>query len=172
MSHSHIPVRHLIRQLDTLRSGRKPRDRRPDWLVEFINAAADRFDPLAGVGRVGFESRAVEGRWEVVLYLGSTEVVGGAQDGESLPAAFSFDLLGLLRSFTQVQQLSWTARPRGGDEDGGDGGEGGADRRLDARVTIEGFVGEQPLLLQVCSLPPEEAGPGFRQYANGRCDAV
>ena len=165
MSHSHIPVRHLIRQLDGLRSQRRTRDRRPAWLVEFIDSAAEWFNPLAGVGRVGFDALPVDGRWEVALYLGSTEVVGGPQDGESRPAAFSFDLRGLMRSFSRIDQLSWTAEP-------GPPGVDGAPGRIEARVTIAGLVGEQPVVLQICSLPPQEAGPGFRQYANGRCDAV
>jgi hypothetical protein len=161
LSHSHIPVRHLIRQLDSQRAQWKARDRRPDWLAEFINAAADCFDPLDGVGRVGFETRPAEGRWEVAMYLGSTEVIGGPQDGESQPAAFAFDLLGLMGMFTRVDQLSWTAQPVSAISD-----------RIDARVTVEGLVGEHEIVLHVCSLPPEEAGPGFRRYANGRRDAV
>jgi hypothetical protein len=162
LNHSHIPVRHLLRQLDSQRAEWKSRDRRPDWLADFINAAADWFDPMSGVGRVGFDTRPIEGRWEVAMYLGSTEVIGGPQDGESQPAAFSFDLLGLMRMFARVDQLSWTAQP----------GPAVADRMLEARVTVEGLVGEHAVVLHVCSLPPEDAGPGFRRYSNGRCDAV
>jgi hypothetical protein len=176
LSHSHIPVRYLIRQLDGLRAQRKARDHRPAWLVDFINAAADWFEPLDGLGRVGFDARPAEGRWEVVLYLGSTELVGGPQDGGSQPAAFSFDVLGLLQSFSRIDHVSWIAQAGPDDVPGCCVGGASEDTHgkppIEARLAVEGQVAGNAVALQVCSVPPREAGPGFRRYADGRRDAV
>jgi hypothetical protein len=39
-------------------------------------------------------------------------------------------------------------------------------------VTIDGSVDNQRLRLQLCSEPPNVAGPGLREYPGGRVEPV
>jgi hypothetical protein len=161
--HSHIPVQHLIRQVEDLRARRGQRDARPAWVTRFIDEIADCFDPHNEVGRVGFECRPDDNVWTVTLYLGRTEIIGGPEDGVSRPTCFHFDVAAALKRYEAVQQLQWTARPQPwGDGAGADG----------SQLTIQGLVSGQPLRLVVMSTPPEDAGPAFRQYPDGRCAPV
>lgn len=161
--HSHIPVQHLIRQLDDLRARRGQRDPRPAWVTSFIDEIAECFDPHTDVGRVGFECRPDGAVWTVTLYLGRTEVVGGAEDGIVRPTSFDFDVALAVKRFDDVQNLQWTACPDPWTEGGSDG---------NSQLAIEGLVKGQPLRLLVTSVPPEEAGPAFKQYPDGRCAPV
>lgn len=158
MSHSHMPIQHLLKQLEAFSSKRESRDIRPEWVTEFIGEVAELFEPLTGVGRVGFDCQFSEDCWVVGMYLGKTEMVGGKCDGHSVNMNFDFNLLGLLNRFCSVQDLKWSAHPTGDEGDS-----------LPARsfITITGLVGENLLRLQIFSTPPETTGPGLRQYPNG-----
>jgi hypothetical protein len=39
-------------------------------------------------------------------------------------------------------------------------------------VTVNGIYEGNAVRLQLFSVPPEEAGPGFRTYPDGRCNPV
>lgn len=159
MSHSHLPVQHLLKQVEIYRSKRSQRDVRPDWLTAFIDAIAELFEPVEDDGRVGFDCHPGEDGWTVGVYLGRTEIVGGPDDGQSRYAGFRFDLLPLLEQFSEIERFRWSAFPDGGEDE---------DAALLSFVTIEGCVQDQSLRLRICAIPPADAGPGFRQYPDGR----
>jgi hypothetical protein len=153
----------LLHQIDSQDPNRPSRDIRPDWLTSFIDDAADLFEPLPGVARVGFQSELSENGWVVGLYLGRVEIIGGRHDGETQPVNFEFDLRALLGRFQVVDEFVFGAFPRSHDAPS-----------VSARsfVTIAGIVGENPLRLQIYSLPPDHAGPGLKEFADGRCEPV
>ena len=93
-------VNHLLRQAEEYRARRKNRDIRPKWVARLINEVAELFEPLAGVARVGFECRLDDDCWSVGMYLGTTEVVGGRDDGLSRFIDFQFDVLQVLDFFS------------------------------------------------------------------------
>lgn len=161
MSHSHQPVRHLLKQVEIYKSKRAKRDVRPEWVTEFIDSVADLFDPMTDVGRVGFDCRLSEDCWHVDLFLGSTEMVGGADDGRSEHTNFRFDLKRLLQRFSSIERFDWHSVSLVGNAD--DDGAG-------SHVTIDGYVQQHRLRLDVRSVPPSAAGPGFKVYPDGRCD--
>ncbi len=163
MSHSHMPVDHLLKQIEMYKAKRQQRDIRPPWVMEFIDQVAELFEPLKDDGRVGFDCQLAEERWEVGMYLGSTEVVGGKNDGKSRHSNFEFDLKALIDLFTGVSRFGWSAFPEGIDAE---------DSKAHAFITVEGIVGERPIRLRLHSIPPSEAGPGFRQYPDGRRDTA
>jgi hypothetical protein len=158
LSHSHIPVKHLLKQLEIYRSTRKNRDIRPSWLTELIGRLSELFDPADDVARVGFECRWTEEAWELMLFLGSTEIVGGPEDGQTRFANFRLDLLTLMDHFTKVEQVEWTARPRPNTHDADQ------DRSF---VQITGRIDEEPLRLVIFAAPPAGVGPGIRAHLNG-----
>lgn len=163
MSHSHIPVKHLLKQVEIYRSRRDKRDARPQWVTAFIDKVADLFEPIVDEGRVGFDCQPVKGRWLVGMYLGSTEIVGGRDDGQSRHTDFQFDLLRLTELFSHIDLLQWSAFPDRPDSD---------NLPASSFVTVEGRIDGHAVRLQLYSLPPTEAGPALRQYPDGSCTAV
>lgn len=159
MSHSHMPIRHLLKQVEIFKSKRAQRDVRPQWVTQFIDEVADLFEPMTDVGRVGFDCRLAEECWFVSLFLGSTEVVGGPEDGQSHYTNFRFDLSPLLERFSRIERFAWNSLPHQSESD--DHG---------SYITIEGHLEENRLRLDIRSIPPETAGPGFKVYPNGRYD--
>lgn len=162
MSHSHLPVQHLLQQVELYRSNRNNRDVRPEWLSRFIDRTADLFDPFHEVARVGFDCRLDEDGWEVGLYLGTTEIVGGREDGRSRLCNFEFDLNALIGQFSEIERFSWSAFPEAGD----------AALSPHSFVTLSGFVDGNLLRLRIHSTPPTQVGPGFRQFPNGKRESV
>jgi hypothetical protein len=158
-----MPVKHLLKQLEHYRSKRNNRDVRPAWVTQFVNEAAELFEPLDEVGRVGFECQIADDCWEVALYLGSLELVGGREDGENRYSSFHFDVHGLIKQFDEIDQMQFAAYPEGS----GDG-----ECASCGLVTIEGRLDENRLRVRVFSIPPADMGPGLRRHADGRCDTV
>ena len=166
LSHSHIPLRHLLKQIETYSPNRKKRDVRPPWLVRFIEAAAQLFEPFDSVGRVGFDCSLLDDEWVVGIYLGGTEIVGGRLDGKTLFANFCFDLAELIRRFDEIQELRWTALPEPLElaEPDGKPGEPGRERSY---VTITGTVEGHSVRLSIFSIPPDAVQPALRRLPDG-----
>lgn len=159
MSHSHMPVQHLLKQVEIYKARKNSRDVRPEWVTAFIERVAELFEPLADDGRVGFDCQLLDDQWIIGLYLGSTEFVGGPDDGEVRYNNFQFDLHGLLDCFCEIDQFLWNAFPDLQTE-----AEASCAR---SSVMISGRVQEKPLRLRIYSIPPQDAGPGFREFNNG-----
>src|SRR4029079_2529583 len=88
-------------------SGRKL----PEWLTDFVQHAAELFEPFRGVARPGFECRRADDRWETCVFLGNTESVGGPDDGAQSHVNFSYNVQGLTKLFESLQTLRWNAFP-------------------------------------------------------------
>ena len=159
MAHSHLLVQHLLKQLEQHRRERGDRQRRPDWLDVFVHQTAALFEPMTGVGRVGSQCEYTNDGWEARLYLGSTEIVGGKDDGHFQLISFELDLLRLSESFTRLDEFRWSV---GAAADGGNS----------SFITLRGQVDDNSVLLKIYSRPPKEAGPAFRQHADGSVDSA
>ena len=131
---------------------------RPEWVEDFIGAAAELFDPLSGLGRVGFRTEPGEGGWTVSLFLGATEIVGGPGDGLVAPARFRFDATGLADLFDAPPAVNLHVEPVLASH-GVDG--------IDAALSLSGTVDGHALTAEVLTLPPDGAEPGFKRYAAG-----
>lgn len=166
MSHSHLALQHLINKIDTA-GPRSKRSAGPVWLPEFVDQVAELFEPFVDVGRVGFECAPTTERWEISMFLGSTEVVGGKIDGEVRAVAFQFDLARLDAIFDRVDECRWSAFPAGTVDDAE---EIAAGER--SYVTIIGRYRENLLRLQIFCTPPTGVTPGLREYADGTWEAV
>ena len=112
-----------------------------------------------GIGRVGSQCEFTDDRWEARLYLGATEIQGGKNDGHAQLVRFDVDFVKLSQTFTRLDEFRWTVSATA------DGGNS-------SFVSMSGFVDNYPVRLKVYSRPPKEAGPAFRQYADGTIDAV
>ncbi len=166
MNHSHLPVAHFIAQLDKWKEERRQRDLRPDWLNRFIVDVAELFDPFEEVARVGFECRPDEDEgWQVGLFLGRTEIVGGRNDGRAEWGNFTFDVKRLVERFESVEDFRLFAFPKGD-------ARIGSELLPCAFLTLHGLVESQRLTLRVFTIPPQEAGIGLRRFTDGRCETV
>ena len=162
MTHSHMTIQYLIQQAEQYQNERSLRNVRPAWVDELVDHAADLFVPLTGVGRVGYECHLADDRWEVSMFLGKIEYIGGAKDGESRHSNFQFEVQGLLKYFDQIDRFVWSALPD-------------VSTGLDVPMSfliIEGTLEGEPISLRVFSVPPQEAGAGLKFYQDGRCEMV
>jgi hypothetical protein len=156
--HSHLAVRHLIRELEL--KGRPARRLNvPEWLKTLLCEAADDFNPTSETARAGYECRLTEQGWEASLFLGASEVVGGALDGQLQSVGFQFDMLSLMRRFDRVDLMEWSAGIS--EEEAGVSG---------SMVTIEGVACGEPLKLHVRSTTTADAGAGMRRHQDGRVE--
>lgn len=153
-----MPMQHLLKQVELYRAKRNNRDSRPTWVTDVISNVAEMFEPFSDLGRVGFDCQFDENRWTVGMFLGSTELVGGKDDGHSIPSDFDINIPQLIDLFDHVDSMTWSAWPSGGIH------QDAVNRSF---ITIEGFIVENPFQLQIHAIPPQDAGPGFRQSGNG-----
>ena len=160
MSHSHLALQHLIRKIESPEY-RKSRPAGPTWLADFVDQVAELFEPFVDVGRVGFECGPGPDRWEIAMYLGQTELIGGRLDGQTRAVAFQFDLLSLSRLFTRVDSMQWNAFPVC--EDQLDSEEHPVEWSF---INIVGEFAESQLRLKIYGTPPRDAGPGMRQLSD------
>ena len=154
-----------MKQIENYSSEQKSINCRPTWLSNFVDEVADIFNPTAEVGRVGFDCRFSEEFWEVGLFLGSTEIIGGQRDGQYIAASFQFDLLQLLDRFESVNRFHFNFLDQTELEETSDSAS--------AYITIEGHLADLEIVrLNVFSTPPTEAGPGFRKSHDGKINTV
>jgi hypothetical protein len=159
LAHSHLLVQHLLKQLEQHRRDRGEHQRRPNWLNVLVHQTAAHFEPMRGVGRVGSQCEYTADGWEARLYLGTTEIVGGKDDGHFQLIGFDLDFSRLTESFTRLDELRWSV---GASSDGGNS----------SFVTLRGMVDDNPVTLKIYSRPPVEAGPAFRQHSDGTVDPI
>ena len=163
LAQPHLTLNHLLKHMETYAAKRNNRDVRPDWVTQFIDQVAELFEPLAGVGRVGFDCQLAEDCWVVGMYLGCTETVGGSRDGSVQHVNFELDLAEVIGFFDSVDEFYLGAFPEP---------KVTGDATARSYVTMTGVIDGSRLRLQVFSIPPDDAGPGLRQYPNGECEAV
>jgi hypothetical protein len=159
LAHSHLLVQHLLKQLEHHKRERNSRSHRPEWLSVIIHQVAALFEPLRGVARVGSDCEFTSDGWDVRLFLGSTEIVGGKNDGQHQLVSFEIDFERVSQIFTKIEEFRWCVAA-------------GSDGNNSSFVTLRGSVDEHHVRLKIYSRPPKEAGPAFRQQVDGSVDSV
>lgn len=155
MAHSHLVIRHLVKGLEA--RGRENLEIRiPDAIAGFVDHVADLFEPFSGEARVGYECAFEEDSWEISMYLGAREIVGGPLDGRQEPHNFRFNLQGLFDQFESIQSFLWNAMPHSPLMEPGL-----------SFVVVEGTVAGQIVRLQLHPTAPDEAGPAMLEYTDG-----
>jgi hypothetical protein len=154
-----------VRQIENDRHGRSHRSTIPESLRLFIDDIAQLFQPFRGMGRVGFECCQAEGAWEISMFLGETEAVGGPIDGRLIAPNFNFDLLAIQERFDQLDQLKWNAFPDHGlafDEE----------PTTITFLLADGLVDGERVRMQIHASPPTSVGPAMKQFADGTIELV
>lgn len=153
--HSHLLVQHLLKQVELWSADKPDRDIRPAWLLRLIERLGQMFEPLSDVARAGCACEWTEMGWEVRLFLGPTEIVGGPLDGCSRSMGFDFDLLVLQDCLDVLEDFRWSVATT-------DGESGGS-----SFLELRGWVSENPVCIKVYSRPPREARPALRMRSDG-----
>lgn len=164
MSHSHLALQHWINKIDSP-GYRRQRSSGPVWLPEFVDQIAELFEPFVDIGRVGYECSPSDERWEISMFLGGTELVGGKADGEIRTVAFQFNLTTLQTVFDNIEEFSWNAFPAGTFAEG-------ANARDRSFVAVTGRYRDSVVRLRIHCTAPQETGPGMRQYPDGTWEPV
>jgi hypothetical protein len=162
--HSHLAIRHLIRHVAERRQNGMGQPILPPSLTNFIDEVCQLYEPFQGVARAGYECLYGDDRWEIAVFLGETEAIGGPLDGELHPVSFRFDVRALTALFDEVHSLSWNAIPTASQWE--------PNGQFETFLTIEGIARDQRISLQVHALPPDSAGPGMRRHVDGRLELV
>lgn len=131
--------------------------------MPMIDAVSELFEPYAEVARVGFDHHVADDMWEVDLYLGTTEIVGGSDDGLSHVLDFQFDLRQLVALFARIDRFEWHALPHRTSAE---------DTTEVSQVVLEACWQEHPVRLILHSVPPKAAGPGLRQRPDGQLEPI
>lgn len=112
---------------------------------------------------MGYDLQFIEDLWQIDLFLGRTEMVGGSLDGRADCVSFSTDIPRILSLFAKVHRCEWLALPNA----------------LDAGLTeatsglfIEGVWKQEVVRVLLRAEPPAEATPGLRQFPDGRYELV
>lgn len=164
MSHCHVAFEHLMKQVEQYEQRRSKRDNRPDWLCQLIDDVADMFDPATELARVGFDCVWTGQHWELAMFLGAVETVGGPLDGAVQEVTFEFDLLGLIDRFDRVDRLAWKRSEQADSESKAE--------EKNHRFQAAGTVGGEPIEVTILSTPPQNCGPAMRAYEDGRLETV
>jgi len=155
-----MSIEELLEQMEQYRLRREQRDYRPDWLKQFVQLAAGLFEPLTHVGRVGYDCQLDERGWTVCMYLGTTEIVGGAKDGRIDHASFRVDLAGLNRLFARIDRLEWYSVA--------DSSSAEPSEKIRSLICIHGAVsGDHEVRLELLAIPPDFIGPGLHCRPDG-----
>ncbi len=154
-----MSIEELLEQMEQYRLRREQRDFRPEWLKQFVQLAAGVFEPLTNVGRVGYDCQFDERGWTVCMYLGTTEIVGGAKDGQIDHASFRIDLKSIAALFTNVHRFEWYSI--------GEANSLATNDKVRSLICIHGTAGDQELRLELLATPPDFVGPGLHCRPDG-----
>ena len=162
---SNVSLTRLLDDLDLTGKAvvRERREARPQWLLDLTDCVADLFEPLRETARVGYECRPVDGRWQLDVFLGPNETVGGAHDGLQQVPSFKFDLRALFQCFDRIDSCQWLAAPSGEAATA----EAAALPAGFSQLVVEGVAEGEPIVVSVSSLPPSEIGVGLRIFGDG-----
>lgn len=154
-----MSIEELLQQMEDYKARRDERDHRPDSLKDFVHQAADVFEPLSSVGRVGYDCQADERGWTVCMYLGTTEILGGPKDGQIEHAGFVIDLKQVMQLFQEVHRFEWYSLSNENDARFNE-----ATRSV---LTVHGDVDDAGFVqLELLACPPKYVGPGVRKDVN------
>lgn len=142
-----------------MNSGKQP----PSWLRWFGNDAARAITSEAGKCPIGchyfhdFENSV----WEVSVFVGTTEIVGGPMDGTSFTTSLRLNISEVMNLFDEVDNVSWQSDAVADDDD------------LAQHVSFEGTARGHKVWLRVLKESPEGTGPGQILHShNGKLETL
>lgn len=122
----------------------------PEWITALASAITEHLVAASIPAPMGAHVQKADGdadAWEVSLFYGKTEIVGGPKDGKQTDTPFWLDLAGLGRVFDRVDGLTWQAAPLGPDDE------------LGPHVAIEGEYLGNRVTVRILATAPQQFPP-------------
>ncbi len=91
----------------------------PRWLATLAQRLANEIVPIGAEPEFGCHYCFAEGQWEVTLFVGPVEIVGGPRDGERIDTPFFLSLLNVPSLFDDVREMAWQGTSLGEQDDVG-----------------------------------------------------
>ncbi|MEI7699146.1 MAG: hypothetical protein WCK86_05075 [Planctomycetia bacterium] len=128
----------------------------PLWLRCFVDEVLQGIHCKVSSAPVGchFKFERDMDLWEVTLFAGRSQVLGGPHDGMTVPTGLELDISRMLLSFEGTPGLSWQSEKYSDDDE------------LGNHVLINGFCQGNHLHLRVLHDAPEWAGLSQRIHAS------
>ena len=127
---------------------RKP----PRWIQRLGHRISQAFHAsglLAPIGCHFHQNDGLDGsQWEVTLFVSSTELFGGSNDGQIAVSRFMLDLKAVLSAFDVVDSLYWQTHVVAEDD------------QLGAHIGVEGEFEGNAVWLRITAEPPAQFQPG------------
>ncbi|MBT5021073.1 hypothetical protein N8590_02885 [bacterium] len=120
----------------------------PEWIPEFVDHACRTlrlFDEDAPIGCHYFSEGETH---EVSLFVSSTEVVGGPNDGKRINSRYIVDVVELMTLLDEVESITWQAHIIDEDDD------------LGPHLSVSGIYHGESVWLRVLGETPDEFLPG------------
>lgn len=140
-------------------SRRKVRKMRtPDWLSDLLEQLCDHIEPTRGEARAGYNLKYADPWWQIDLFLGKNELVGGNLDGLCDYVSYTANIAGILGLFTKVQRCEWLACP---------GTQTTNQNEQSSGLAIEGDWAGHDIRVVLRMVPPSEIGTGLKLFPDG-----
>lgn len=121
----------------------------PAWLNGLADVAARAMEPLESecLPHLGCHYTKFEGVWEITLFVESTEIIGGPEDGSIKQATMGVRICDILNVFQNVNQCNWQSRTCATDDD------------LGPHLSIEGTYKGRMVWLRIVAQAPRQFPP-------------
>ncbi len=123
----------------------------PVWLMNLANNVAAHVISFDSPGPIGchYHFNEEADQWEVTLFIGETEVVGGVHDGTTVASRFTLDVHRVCKLFSQVDECFWQALTADTEDDD-----------LGAHLSVVGKHNDHSIWLRVLANAPQSVEPG------------
>ena len=120
----------------------------PEWLTRLSEHLLGAVIPSDVLAPVGCHYTCVDSIWEVTLFPGATEVVGGAMDGKRCTSRFTLDLATVHGLMSEIGDFYWQTLPYDRNDE------------LGPHVAIAGKYEDHQVWVRILARAPQRFTPG------------
>lgn len=128
----------------------------PEWISALADAVTGCLLPVQPLAPAGCHVCRDGDGWEVSLFIGDTEIVGGRRDGVRKGSRFVADVMPILCLFDEVSDCIWQPTRFGSDDE------------LGANLMIRGSCSGHEITLRILARAPRRFPPGRRANIHNR----
>jgi len=122
----------------------------PEWLQNLSDQVLALTSSSGSLPSAGCHFTVVEDVWEVTIFAGATETVGGELDGRWNDPPFSLDLLGIPACFDELHQMWWQTQAWSSED------------QLGSHLSAEGIIQGHKVWLRIKGQAPHQFGPAHQ----------
>lgn len=121
----------------------------PAWLSGLADVVAKAMEPLASqeLPSLGCHYAKFDGVWEITLFVESTEIIGGPDDGSIKQFPMGIRICEIMNVFQNVTECNWQSQSLGADDD------------LGPHLSVEGIYKGRMVWLRIPAHAPRQYPP-------------